>query len=259
MSVLTALVLLTYALLRVAVLPAVSAEFTLLGLMVRLNADTSLILLTLAGTLTAAGADWLIRSHPWWKPDKPTIAHLVVPAGAAMVIGGILIRIPSGPGWWLGLVLGAALLLSLLATEFIVSDPDDPRYEGASVGLTALAYLLLVAALFALFASGLRATFSVPLVFLACAAVAWRLLTLQQPLTPVATHAAVIGLMASQTAWALHYWPLPPLRAALLLGLGVYLATGLGLAHLRHELRLATGLEFLTLGSLGLVGILLFT
>ncbi len=259
MSVLTALVLLTYALLRVAVLPAVSAEFTLLGLMVRINADTSLILLTLAAALTAAGADWLIRSHPWWKPGQPTIAHLVVPALAAMVIGAILIRIPEGVGWWLGLLLGAALLVSLLATEFIVSDPDDPRYEAASVGLTALAYLLLVASLFAIFASGLRATFSVPLAFLACTSVAWRLLTLQQPLTPVAAHAVVIGLLASQIAWALHYWPLAALRAALLLGLGVYLATGLALAHLRRELRLATGLEFLALAGFGLIAILLLT
>ncbi len=258
MSVLTALVLLTYALLRVAVLPALSAEFALLGLIVRLDADTSLILLTLAAALTAAGADWLIRSHPWWKPGRPTTAHLVVPALAAMVIGAVLIRIPEGLGWWLGLLMGAALLLALLATEFIVSDPDDPRYDGASVGLTALAYLLLVAALFALHASGLRATFSVPLVFLACTVVAWRLLALQQPLSPVATHAAVIGLLASQTAWALHYWPLPPLRTALLLGLGVYLATGLALAHLRGEVRLATAVELLVLAALALLAILLF-
>ncbi len=259
MSVLTALVLLTYALLRVVVLPPLSAEIALLGLVIRLSADTSLILLTLAAALTAAGADWLIRSHPWWKPGQSTAAHLVIPALAAVAIGAILIRVPEGPLWWLGLVLGAALLLALLATEFIVSDPDDPRYDGASVGLTALAYLLLVAALFAVRASGLRATFSVPLVFMACTSVTWRLLSLQQPRTSVVVHAAVIGMLAAQTAWAIHYWPLPPLRAALLLGLGVYLAAGLGLAHLRRETHLATGLEFLALGAIGLVAILLFT
>ncbi|MEW6567890.1 MAG: hypothetical protein AB1449_06945 [Chloroflexota bacterium] len=259
LSVLTALVLLTYALLRVVVLPALSVEFSLLGLLIRFNADTSLVLLTLAAALTAAGADWLIRSHPWWKPGQSTIAHLVVPALAAMVIGAILIRIPEGLGWWLGLLLGAALLVALLATEFVVFDPDDPRHEGASVGLTALAYLLLVAALFALLATGPRATFSVPLVFGACALVSWRLLRLQQPHVAVSIYAGLIGIVAAQIAWGLHYWPLPPLRTALLLALGVYLGTGLVLAHLRREIHRATGLEFLVLGGIALAGILLFT
>ena len=244
LSVLTALVLLAYTLLRIVVLPTLTAEFSLLGLLIRLELNTRMVLLSLSAALTVAGADWLIRAHPWYQPNQPTIEHWVVPGLAALGAGAILARIPEGPGWWLGLVLAASLLIAVLATEFIVLDPDDPRYDGASVGLTALSYLLLVGALFATWATGLRATFAIPLVLAACTAVAWRLLRLQQPQSPVLTHAALIGIATSEIAWALHYWPIPPLRVSLLLGLGVYLGAGLALAHLRREMNRATALEF---------------
>lgn len=259
LSVLTALVLLTYALLRIVVLPGLSAQVSFLGLLIRLEIDTRMILLTLVAGLAAAGGDWLIRSHPWWKPGQSTFAHLVIPALAALVVGAILARVPEGPAWWVGLLLGAALLVATLATEFIVFDSDDPRYEGASVGLTALAYLLLVASLFWLRATGLRATFSVPLAFLVCSMVPWRLLRLQQPHTRVLPYALFIGVIAAQIAWGLHYWPMEPLRTALVLGLGVYLGTGLVLAHLRREVDRATGLEFSVLGLTALAAIFILT
>lgn len=259
LSVLTALVLLTYALLRIVVLPTLTVEFGLVGLLLRFELNTRIVLLSLSAALTVAGVDWLIRAHPWYQPNRPTVEHWMVPGLAALGAGTILARIPEGPAWWLGLVLAASLLVAVLATEFIVLDPDDPRYDVASVGLTALSYLLLVGALFAIRSTGLRATFAVPLVLAACAAVAWRLLRLQQPESPALLHAGLIGIVASQVAWALHYWPIPPLRASLILGLGVYLGTGLALAHLRREMDRASALEFSTVGAVALLGILILS
>jgi hypothetical protein len=259
LSVLTALVLLTYTLLRIVVLPSLQAEVSLLGIAIRVEFNTRFVLLTLAAALTAAGTDWLIRAHPWWQPDRATRVHWVIPGMAALAIGAVLARIPEGPTWWLGLGLAAALLAALLVTEFVVFDPDDPRYDGASVGLTALAYLLLVGSLFALRATGMRATLSIPLVFLACSAVAWRLLQLQQPEKPVLRYALLVGVGAAEIGWGLHYWPISPLRMALLLGLGVYVATGLSLAHLRRQVGRATWMEYSVVGSLALAAILIFT
>jgi hypothetical protein len=259
LGVVMALVLLTYALLRVVVLPSLTAEVRLLGLIVRVEFNTRFVMLTLAAALTIAGADWLIRAHPWLEPGESTREHWVIPGLAALGVGAILARIPEGPAWWLGLLLAAALLAAVLATEFIVVKDEDPRYDGASVGLTALAYLLLVGSLFAIRATGLRATFAIPLFFLASTAVSWRLLHLQQPHTPMWRYAALIGLIIAQLAWGLHYWPVSPLREALVLGLGVYLGMGLALAHERQEFDRGTTIELSSVGAIALAAILILS
>ena len=259
MSVLSALVLLSYTLLRIVELPASRAEFSVLGLLLRFEINTRNVMLSLAAALTAAGADWLIRAHPWREPGRSTREHWVMPGLAALGVGAILARLPMGPIWWLGLGLSAALLIAILATEYIVSEADDPRYDGAALGLTTLAYLFLVGALFAIRATGQRATFAVPLVFLASGAVAWRLLKLELPRRLVAIYAALVGLVLAQISWGLHYWPITPLRFALILGLAGYLATGITRALLREELGRVAQAEFSIVGVLALVIILMLT
>jgi len=255
LSVLTALVLVAYILTRVVVLPPATAEVRLLGLLVRVQVNTLSVMLALAGALAAAGADWLIRAHPWHPAGQSTRQHWIVPGLAALGAGAILARIPEGPAWWIGLGLAAVLLLTVLVTEFVLVDADDPRYDGAAIGVTALAYLLLAGSLYAIRASGLRATFAIPLIFLAATSVAWRLLLLDGPRPGTLAYAFVIGLAAAQIAWGLHYWPIAPLRWALMLGLAVYVGTGLIQAHLRGGIDRAARFEFSAVAVLALLGI----
>ncbi len=255
LSVLTALVLVAYILTRVVVLPALAADVRILGLLIRVQINTLSVMLALAGALAAAGADWLIRAHPWHKPSQSTRQHWIVPGLAALGAGAILARIPEGPAWWIGLGLAVVLLLTVLVTEFVLVNSDDPRYDGAAIGVTALAYLLLAGCLFAIRASGLRATFAIPLIFIAATAVAWRLLLLDGPRPTTFSYALVIGLAAAQIAWGLHYWPIAPLRSALVLGLAVYIGTGLVQAHQRGGIDLPARFEFAAVTILALLGI----
>jgi len=259
LSVLSALVLLSYTLLRIVELPALRAEFSVLGLLLRFEVNTRNVMLTLAAALMGAGADWLIRAHPWREPGRTTREHWVMPGLAALGVGAILARLPMGPTWWAGLGLSAVLLIAILATEFIVSEADDPRHDGAAIALATLAYLFLVGALFAIRATGQRATFAVPLVFLATAAVAWRLLKLELPDRHLALQAALVGGVLAQISWGLHYWPMTPLRYALILGLGGYLATGIARAHLREEFGRAARVEYSIVGAVALALILVLT
>jgi hypothetical protein len=259
LSVLSALVLLSYTLLRIVELPALSTDFSILGLLLRFEINTRNVILTLAAALTAAGADWLIGAHPWREPGRSTREHWVMPSLAALGVGAILARLPTGPAWWVGLGFSAALIIAILATEFVVSEADDPRYDAAALGLAALAYLFLVGALFAIRATGLRATFAVPMVFLASGAVSWRLLKLELPKTHVALYAALVGFLLAQISWGLHYWPMSPVRFALIIALAGYLATGTSRAHLRRELGRATRVEFSLVGVVALAAILALT
>lgn len=248
-----ALVLLSYTLARLVVLPSIGAEFTLLGLLVRFEINTHLVMLALAAALTTAGAAWLLGSHPNASAQRSTAEHWVIPGLAALGVGAILSRIPLGPGLGIGLAFAAALLIAVLVAEFIVFDPTDPRYDAASLGLRSLAYLLLVGVIFTLQATDIRAAFAIPIVMACSTAVAWRLLRLGVPNLSVWRYALLIGIVTTQLAWGLHYWPTSPLQQALILGLVAYLGEGFLLAHLQDGITAARALELAVLAGLSLI------
>jgi hypothetical protein len=62
-SSLTALVLLSYGLIRMITLPSVETEFALLGLLIKIEFRTQSIMLILVAALAASGVDWLIRNQ----------------------------------------------------------------------------------------------------------------------------------------------------------------------------------------------------
>jgi hypothetical protein len=253
LSVMAALVLLSYTLARLVVLPTIGAEFTILGLLVRFEINTHLIMLALAAALTTAGAAWLLGSHPNASAQRSTAEHWVIPGLAALGVGAILSRVPLGPGLGVGLALAAALLVAVFVAEFIVFDPTDPRYDAASLGLRSLAYLLLIGVIFAIQATDIRAVYAIPIVMVCGTAVAWRLLRLGVPQASVWRYALLSGFVTTQLAWGLHYWPTSPLQQALILGLVAYLGEGFLLAHLQEGITPARALELAALSGLVLM------
>ena len=57
LSAMTALVILTYTLIRIVVLPSLQTEFEVVGLFVRLDISPRTLMLALAAVITAPGAD----------------------------------------------------------------------------------------------------------------------------------------------------------------------------------------------------------
>lgn len=252
-SSLTALVLVTYTLIRIVSLPSIETELYVFGLLIRIEFNTNSIMLSLAAALAVAGSDWLLRAHPKIEVIKPLPEHWVIPGLAAVGAGAILTRIPQGLELWIGLLLTAAVLIAVLFAEFIVLDREDPRFDRAAVALIALAYMLLVGAFFAIETAALRALYSVPLVLLSSAAVSWRLLRLAGMGSSATAYTIGISGLMAQIAWGLHYWPIQPLRVALILGLTVYLGNGIAMAHIASELDRTRLLE---LGGLALIAML---
>lgn len=252
------MIMLSYALIRVAELPTIAPEITIVGLLIRFEINTRLIMLTLAAALTAAGSDWLLRTHPGCDPESRTYEHWILPGLASLGLGAILTRLPEGPGLWFGLPVAALLLTTVLVAEFIVFDPEDRRYEVVGLVLRTLAYLLLAGSLFAINGLGLRAFFAVPLTFGAAGMVSWRLMRLEGLHPGVALrYAILIGMIAAQLDWTLHYWPLPPLQIALIIGLSVYISYHLVGLIRRGELRQGRWIEISIVGLVGLLAIIL--
>ncbi len=260
LSTLTALVILSYALIRIVVLPIFSVDLTFAGLIFEFEVDTRLIMLMLAAALTVAGADWLLRSHPALKSGDRTFEHWIVPGLTALAAGVILTRLPEEPALWIGLAVGATLLMAVLLTEFLVHDPADPRHDLAAVVLRTLAYLLLVGILFTMHAVDLRSVYRVPLSLAVVTVISWRLLQLPTSADGQAfVFALIVGGTSAQLVWALHYWPLPSFRFALIVGLFVYISNGLMETLRAGEMSRARLAEFASVALVGLTGILMFS
>jgi hypothetical protein len=179
----------------------------------------------------------------------------VIPGLAALGLGAILARLPAGIPLAVGLGVAGLLLYGVLAAEFVVFQPDDPRAGWASLGLRTLSFLLLVGVVFAIRAARVRAAFAIPLVILAAAAVVWRILVIESGAGDrrAAAYAAATAWVVGQLGWALHYWPGPPLKFALVLGAVAYAGIGLGRGHLLRAGRAGPLIEHAAVACLALV------
>lgn len=259
LSTLAALVLLAYCLVRVVPLPSASLTPTLLGVTVRVDLNATALLLILAASLAVAGTDWIIRSHPRAAGLQPSFEHWIIPGLAALALGGIVIRLPYGIWFWVGLALSAGLLVAVVQAEFIALDREDPRFEWAAISLRALAWLLLLGALFGIRVGGPRAILSLPLVFAGVTCVTWRLLRLDEPAASAWLDAVLVGMAAAQVDWGLHYWPVTPIRQALLIGLLAYGLVNLILAFRQRRLGRARLTEIGVVCAIALLAILLLS
>src|SRR5713101_4383667 len=142
LSVLTAVILLAYALTRVLDLPTRAVHTTLFGSALGFDLNGQVLMLLLVAALISAGSDTLVRSHPYLaqRPGETTVLHWILPGASALVLGAVLNRTPNGLLWWLGLALSALVLISVLIAEYVAVDRSDPAWDLAVLGLTALAY-----------------------------------------------------------------------------------------------------------------------
>src|SRR6266852_4824348 len=126
LSVLTAVIILAYALTRVLDLPTRAVRTTLFGSALGFDLNGRVLMLVLVAALISAGSDTLMRSHPRLagKANQSTVIHWILPGASALVLGAVLNRVPDGLLWWLGLALSALVLIAVLIAEYIVVDRD---------------------------------------------------------------------------------------------------------------------------------------
>jgi hypothetical protein len=251
LSVLTAVIVLAYALARFLNLPARAVGTTFLGSALGVEIGGPFLLQVLVAALISTGADTLIRSHPRFAGSR-TLIHWIMPGATALVLGTALNRLTDGPAWWLGLALSAVALIAVLIAEFIVVDADDPAREAAALVLTLLAYGLGLVFFAVVHNSGVRAAIASTLTGLVAGALAWRLLALHSAsVSRAGLYAGLVGLICAETIWAITYWRLSSSGAALLVTLPFYLSVGLAQQHLAGRLTRRVWLEY---GLVGLAG-----
>jgi hypothetical protein len=211
LGVLTATVLLTYALTRIVQAPEFQLSVQLPGFYFAIPFTLETVMTLMAAGLTATGMDWLLRGHPGLK-NKPTVEHWMLPTLTTFVIGTPLAILPGGNVWWLAFTIGALLITLVFMAEYVVVDPAAPNYSLARSGLTALSYALFLILVTALQFAGARLFLLIPALFISSALVALRILHLDGADRWDFPWAIGIGLVCAQLGAGLHYWPITPLQ-----------------------------------------------
>src|SRR5581483_6773957 len=216
LGVLTAAVLLTYALTRLVNAPGLILSLQFPGFYFSYPITLGTAMTLVAAGLTATGMDWLLRGHASLQGQR-TIEHWLLPALTAFITGVVLDILPSGSVWWIGFAFGAGLLVAVCLAEYVSVDPGAPSYALASAGLIALSYALFLLFVIALHIAGARLFLLVPASFLAGGLVAFRTLHLRLSARWEFPWASGIGLVSAQLAAGLHYWPVSSLQFGLIL------------------------------------------
>ena len=215
LSVITATIMLAYAITPFINLPGQQVNLQLPGFLLQFRLDISTLISVFVAFLAAAGTDWLIQGHPA-AAGTARLPNWLLPALTAWVIGVPLTTLEISTQWWFVFALGGVLLILVLVSEYIVVDPLDARQGLASVSLIAVSYALYLILAISVRTASLRLyaiLFSLtPVVFL----VTFRALFLRNHRW-LPAWAAGITLVVGQIAVGLYYLPIRPLQFGLVL------------------------------------------
>lgn len=223
-GILTASVLLTFALTRLIQSPRLTLTLSLPGFYFAFPLTLGTFMTLFAAALTAAGMDWLTRDHPNLGKESPR-EHILFPTLTTLVLGSSLALFPSNNAWWVGFVFGAVLLLAVCLAEYITINPSAPAYAFARAGLTALAYALFFILVSSLRFSGARLFLLVPAILIVAGLISLRILHLDGTDRWDFPWAIGIGFVCAQLGAGLHYWPLTPIQFSLALTGPLYALT----------------------------------
>ncbi len=226
LSILTATILLAFALTRFVNIPERTLALSLPGIYLVYEISFQTIVSALVAGLAATGVDWLLHSHPGLG-KRPAFQHWILPSLTTLVIGVPLSTLPDGPEWWMMFGLGGVLLGLVFVAEYIVVDPSDLRHPPATAGLTALSFSLFLILAIALRAGSLRLYLALPAIFVATSGVTLRTFYLRLGGRWLFAWSLGISLFITQVAAALHYWRITPIPYGLILLGPVYALTSL--------------------------------
>jgi hypothetical protein len=230
-SVMTATILLAYALTRFVDIPSQKLSLSILGILLPIEINFHTLVSVLVAAMAATGSDWILRSHPSLANTsfgwRSMLHHWILPALTAWVIGIPLGNLPGGLIWWATIGLGGVLIVLVFISEYNVVDPADVYHPLAALGLTALSFALYLLLAINLWSAGLRLYLLLPALVIAAGLVCLRTLYLRTGGRWLFVWSIGIALVVGQIATGLHYWPISPVRFGLLILGPTYALTSL--------------------------------
>lgn len=256
LSVLTAMILLVYAVIPWINVPSRSLAVDILGVNFLLPLNSSSLLSLLVAVMAGAGSDWLLQSHPKYNKTG-AIQHWILPAFTAWAIGIPLNNLEVSLAWWAVFGFGGLLLILVFIAEYLVVDVTDARNTLASVFLTAISFGLFLILVTSVRNGEMRLYLTLPSLILGMAAVCLRTLYLRLGGRWCFGWSVAVSTVIGQFAIGLHYWPIQPLSFGLFLCGPAYALTNLAGALEEGQTRQTFWIEPAVMnGLIWIVGIL---
>lgn len=253
LSIVLAVTLSSITLFRFVELPTLSGgALQILGSPLGITFDGGALLTLLVIGLVATGTLSILQDHPYRdSQERPLIFALITPALGALLISLLLIRAATWPVWMVSLILGGIAIGVLVQLSYQALSPQSPGYPVARTLLNIIDYLMGFTLFSLLLSRQGRALITAPGIFLLSSMLASEILssTGTEP-GRMLLYSAAIGLLESELAWVLGYWPISSWTAATMLTLGLYIWSGIGYQHLLDRLTRQIIAEFIVIGLL---------
>ncbi|MFW5714054.1 MAG: hypothetical protein ACOCYU_05230 [Brevefilum sp.] len=218
-AVVSAVIMLAFALTQLISFPARLLSFVVLGIQLNFTLDFNTVITLLTAALSAIGMDWLLLSHPdrdQYQSRWSFVRHWIMPVLTSLVIGIALNTFAGEPLWWVVFLLGSLLLMAVLVAEYNVVPSEDIRHPLARIGLTALSFALFLLLSIALYSADLRLYLRLPILGVGALMVISRSIYLRVGRWEVLWSFAN-SLILAEIAVGFHYLPIPPIQIGLYL------------------------------------------
>lgn len=228
LSIVTATIMLAFALTLVVSFPAQVISLNLLGIVLEFSLNYGSLTILLTSLLAAAGMEWLLQSHPANFDQENRLAnvrHWIVPILTTFVIGVTLENTRGEVFWWVAFILGSLLLLAVFIAEYNVVEVGSVRHPIAAMELTGLSFTLYLLMIIAIYSADLRLYVRLPLIAIGALMVISRAIFLRLGDWHV-LWSLVCSLVVTEIAVGFHYLPIAPMQIGLVIVGVAYALTG---------------------------------
>ena len=206
LSIISALIILNYALMPFIISPQIPINFSVFGFLVDIHVEYADLMVLSAALFAAIGSYWLLYDHPMMK-KKQIYIHLILPTLTAGVMSIPLKVITIGLAWWIVFALGCVLIIFTLIAEYYSIYTDTSLSELSRIIIIPLAVSLFLLLSISTRSSGFRLYIQILLLGFSFAIIYTRLIALTTS-EEKKSKTLVSTLLFIQALTACHYLPL---------------------------------------------------
>ncbi|MGC9348469.1 MAG: hypothetical protein ACP5JG_10060 [Anaerolineae bacterium] len=259
LSILLAVTLMSITLFRIVELPTLNwGVLQIFGSPLGFAFGGGALLTLLVVGLVATGTLAILQDHPYREnQERPLLFALITPSFGALITSIFILQTTTWPLWLAALLTSGVMIGILVHLSYQALSPRSPGYPGARTLLNIFDYLMGFALFSLILGRQGRALVTSPAVLLVSGLLAVELLSATGvDIRRVLLYGGTIGLLASELAWVLGYWPISSWTAATMLTVGLYIWSGIGYQHLLERLNRQIIAEFVAIGLLMFVLVL---
>jgi hypothetical protein len=257
LSILVSLVLFGLVVSHLVELPTRTVSFVALGVPTTIYLSSRWLVAGLLVTLTGAGVDSIVRSHPQARRAGwgYGLTFWGLPCSFVLLSSVVLPLSPSIASWLAALAV-TGLVLSLLVLAQSATVGDRGRHVGvARWGSSLAVYAAVFVFCTLIYGARARSLLSATAISVLATSLALELLRPQSPTLPTRRswiYALVVGLVLGEVSWALNHLSFSAVGGGIFLLLIFYVVCGLAKQHLTARLSRPVIAEFVAVSIVGL-------